>query len=121
QYSIIYKLLEDVELALKGMPEPVYAPRTIGTAGVRQVFRISRSGTIAGSVIREGAARRNARARAKRGGSVIHEESSIASINRFNVDVREGRTGFECGIGLADFHDFEVGDLGEFFVMERVS
>ncbi|MBC8172078.1 MAG: translation initiation factor IF-2 [Anaerolineae bacterium] len=121
QYNIIYKLLEDIELALKGMLEPVYAPKTIGSAEVRQVFRISRIGTIAGSVIRDGEARRNARARVKRAGKIVHEESAISSLKRFNEDVREVRTGFECGIGLADFHDFEVGDVVEFFVMERVS
>ena len=120
-YDVIYKLFEDVELAIKGMLDPVYAPKTIGTAEVRQVFRISKIGAIAGSYIREGEARRNARARVKRGGKVIVEDSSVSSLKRFNEDVREVRTGFECGIGLSAFNDFETGDLIEFFVMERVS
>jgi translation initiation factor IF-2 len=120
-YDVIYKLFEDIELAIKGMLDPVYAPKTIGTAEVRQVFRISKIGTIAGSYIRDGEARRNARARVKRGGKVILEDSSVSSLKRFNEDVREVRTGFECGIGLSAFNDFEVGDLIEFFVMERVS
>lgn len=120
-YTIIYKLLEDVELALKGMLEPVYEPRTIGTAEVRQVFRISKIGAIAGSIIRDGEAKRNARARVKRGGKLLVDDSPVSSLKRFNEDVREVRTGFECGIGLSNFHDYEEGDLIEFFVMERVN
>lgn len=120
-YDVIYKLFEDIELALKGMLDPVYAPKTIGVAEVRQVFRISKVGAIAGSFIREGEARRSAKARVKRGGKVIHEEASVSSLKRFNEDVREVRSGFECGIGLSNFHDFEDGDMIEFFIMERVS
>src|SRR5690606_14455769 len=120
-YEVIYKLFEDIELAIKGMLDPVYAPKTIGTAEVRQVFRISKIGAIAGCYIRDGEARRNARARVRRGGKVIMEDSSVSSLKRFNEDVREVRTGFECGVGLSAFNDFENGDLIEFFVMERVS
>ena len=82
QYTIIYKLLEDVELALKGMLEPVYADRTIGVAEVRQVFRIPRIGTIAGCMVREGEIRRNARARVKRGTQVVADNVTIASLKR---------------------------------------
>jgi translation initiation factor IF-2 len=120
-YNIIYKLLEDIELALKGMLDPVYAPKQIGAAEVRQVFRISKVGAIAGSYIREGEARRNAKARVRRAGKLLIEESSISSLKRFNEDVREVRSGFECGIGLNNFNDFEEGDIIEFFVMERVN
>jgi translation initiation factor IF-2 len=120
-YSIIYKLFEDIELALKGMLDPVYEPKTIGVAEVRQIFRITKVGTIAGSYIREGEARRNAKARVKRGGKIIHTESAVSSLKRIDDDAREVRTGFECGIGLADFNDFHVGDLIEFFIMERVN
>ncbi|KXK19203.1 MAG: translation initiation factor IF-2 [Chloroflexi bacterium OLB15] len=120
-YSIIYKLIEDVELALNGMLEPVYEDKTIGTAEVRQVFRISKIGTIAGCMIREGEARRNAKARVKRGGQIIISNQSVSSLKRMQEDVREVRTGFECGIGLSDFENFEVGDLIEFYVSERVS
>jgi translation initiation factor IF-2 len=120
-YTIIYKLLEDIELALQGMLEPVYAPKTIGQAEVRQVFSISRVGAIAGSLIRDGMARRNARARVLRGEKVIADNLSISSLKRFNEDVREVRTGFECGIGLEGFTDFEEGDVIEFYVMERVN
>lgn len=121
QYDVIYKLFEDIELALKGMLEPVYEPKTIGVAEVRQVFRISKVGAIAGSIIRDGEARRNAKARVKRGGKVMADEATVSSLKRFNEDVREVRTGFECGIGLSNFNDFENGDLIEFYVMERVN
>lgn len=121
QYDIIYKLLEDVELALEGMLEPVYQERVIGVAEVRQVIRISKVGNIAGSFIREGEARRNARARVRRGGQLIVENTTVSSLKRFNEDVREVRTGFECGIALNNFSDYQVGDLIEFFVSERVS
>jgi len=121
QYDIIYKLLEDIELALQGMLEPVYADKVIGTAEVRQVFRISKVGAIAGCMVREGEARRNARARVKRGGQVLAENISVSSLKRMTEDVREVRAGFECGIGLNNFHDFQQGDLIEFYVTERVS
>lgn len=121
QYDVIYKLFEDIELALKGMLEPVYNERTIGVAEVRQVFKISKVGTIAGCMVREGEARRNARARVKRGGQVIVENSAVSSLKRLQEDVREVRTGFECGIGLATFSDFREGDTIEFFVSERAT
>lgn len=120
RYTIIYKLLEDMELALKGMLTPVYAPKTIGIAEVRQIFSISK-GNIAGSYILEGEARRNAKARVRRGGKIIFEEGSISSLKRMKDDVREVRTGFECGIALDGFNDFVIGDRIEFFVMERVN
>lgn len=120
QYDIIYKLLEDIELALKGMLEPVYADKTIGAAEVRQVFRISKVGTIAGCMVVQGEARRNARARVKRGGQIVSESNSVSSLKRLTEDVREVRQGFECGIGLSNYDAFEPGDVIEFFVSERV-
>ncbi|MBW4436981.1 MAG: translation initiation factor IF-2 [Pleurocapsa minor GSE-CHR-MK-17-07R] len=120
-YSIIYKLLEDIELALNGMLEPVYADKTIGTAEVRQIFKISKIGTIAGCMVREGEARRNAKARVRRGTQVLATNNSVASLKRVNDDVREVRTGFECGIGLSDFDAYEVGDMIEFYISERVN
>jgi translation initiation factor IF-2 len=121
QYDVIYKLFEDIELALQGMLEPVYADKVIGVAEVRQVFKISKVGTIAGCMVREGEIRRNARARVKRGGQYLVENSPISSLKRLADDVREVRAGFECGIGLANFSDFEVGDIIECYVSERVS
>ena len=120
-YNVIYKLLEDIELALHGMLEPVYADKTIGVAEVRQIFRISKVGAIAGSYVREGEIRRNARVRVKRSGKTLVENAGVSSLKRVNEDVREVRSGFECGIGLDGFNDFHVGDLIEFYVSERVS
>ncbi len=120
-YNIIYKLLEDIELALEGLLEPTYAEKTIGTAEVRQVFRIPRIGVIAGCYIRDGEARRNARTRVKRGSKVLAENVAVGSLKRMTEDVREVRSGFECGIGLNGFNDFENGDMIEFYVTERVN
>ncbi|MBC6935621.1 MAG: translation initiation factor IF-2 [Chloroflexi bacterium] len=121
QYTIIYKLLEDIELALQGLLEPVYQEKVIGVAEVRQTFKIPRVGTIAGCYIREGEVRRNARTRVKRGGKPIAENVTVASLKRLTEDVREVRAGFECGIGLNGFNDFHTGDLIEFYVMERAN
>ena len=121
KYGVIYKLFEDIELALHGMLEPKYANRVIGVAEVRQIFRIPRRGVIAGSVIKQGEARRNAKARLKRGGKVIVESASVSSLKRFQDDVREVRSGFECGIGLEGISDYKAGDTIEFFVRERVN
>jgi translation initiation factor IF-2 len=120
-YQVIYKLFEEIELALQGMLEPVYADKVVGVAEIRQVFRISKVGTIAGSMIREGEARRNAKARVKRGGQIVSEGNSVSSLKRLQEDVREVRQGFECGIGLSNFEAFQPGDLIEFYVTERVS
>jgi translation initiation factor IF-2 len=119
-YDIIYKLIDDVEQALRGLLEPVYQDVVIGAAEVRQVFRISRVGNIAGCHVREGEARRNAQARVVRDKQVIHE-GSVSSLKRFQEDVREVRTGFECGIGLEGFDDFQEGDVIQFYVRERVT
>jgi translation initiation factor IF-2 len=120
RYSVIYKLLEDVELALNGMLEPVYEPRTIGQAQVRAVFDISK-GNVAGCMVLDGEIRRNAKARVVRNDVIIVEESGISSLKRVKDDVREVRAGFECGITLANFDAFEEGDIIQCFVMERVN
>ncbi len=120
-YNIIYKMIEDVELALKGMLDPVYEDKIIGVAQVRKVFKISRVGQIAGSYILNGVARRNAKARVVRDGKIISENHSVSSLKRFEEDVREVRSGFECGIGLDRFSNFREGDEIEFVVRERVN
>ena len=121
RYDVIYKLFEDIELALHGMLEPKYVNRVIGEAEVLQTFRVPRSGVIAGSIIRSGEARRNAKARVKRTEKIIHDNVAVSSLRRFQDDVREVRTGFECGIGLDTVNDFKEGDTIEFFVRERMS
>ncbi len=121
QYSIIYKLIEDVELALHGLLEPVYESVVIGRAEVRATFRIPKIGTIAGCYVLDGTIRRNAKARVRRKDAIVAEEQSVSSLKRFEEDVREVRSGFECGVGLAHFNDFENGDVIEFVVQERVN
>ena len=118
-YDIIYKLIEEVEQALEGLLEPVYEDVVIGVAEVRQVFNIPRVGQVAGCYVREGEARRNAQARIIRNHQVIYQ-GAVSSLKRFQEDVREVRTGFECGIGIEGFHSFEEGDVIQFTVRQRV-
>jgi translation initiation factor IF-2 len=118
-YSIIYRLTEDVEKALKGMLEPEEKETVIGKAQVRALFRIPRIGTIAGCYVLEGEVRRNARARVVRGDKTIFE-GEISSLKHHQDDVREVRHGFECGIGVKDFNDFEEGDIIVSFIRELV-
>lgn len=120
-YNIIYKLLEDIELALRGLLDPVYEDRVVGRAEVREIFRIPKIGAIAGSYIIEGEARRNLKAQVRRGKDLIAEKQSVSSLKRFQEDVREVRSGFECGIGLAHFDDFKSGDIVEFVETVRVN
>jgi translation initiation factor IF-2 len=119
EYDIIYKLVEDIQDALTGMLEPVYEAKTIGRAEVRAIFGVPRAGNVAGSAVLSGTIRRNATVRVLRGNQQV-AESAVSSMKRFTEDVREVREGFECGIGLAAFDDFKVGDILEFFVKERV-
>ncbi len=117
-YDIIYELIDEVELALKGLLEPTYVERTIGRAEVRATFEIPKVGRVAGCYVLEGEVRRNARARLFRQGEQKFD-GPIASLKRFAKDVREVKAGYECGIGLEGFHDIQVGDVLEFYVKER--
>lgn len=119
-YQIIYKVIEDVEKALQGLLEPTYVDVEIGLAEVRATFRIPRVGTVAGCYIRNGVARRDALARVFRGEEELYD-GRVASLKRFQEDVREVRTGFECGVGLEGFNEFEEGDTIQFYVKERES
>ena len=119
-YDVIYKLFEDIELALEGMLEPKYEARRLGQAEVRQLFKISRVGIIAGSYMKEGEAQRKSKARVFRGGDLLVENLEIDSLKLFNEDVAEVRAGFEFGVSFVNFHDLQEGDLIEFVVMERV-
>ncbi|HKF14990.1 MAG TPA: translation initiation factor IF-2 [Gaiellaceae bacterium] len=118
-YRVIYRLTEDIEQALVGMLAPVTTEETIGEAEVRQLFRVSRLGTIAGSYVTNGVVRRNAQVRVVRDGTVIHE-TSVAQLKRFKDDVREVEEGFECGILLQGFNDVKEGDVLEFFETRQV-
>ncbi len=119
-YDIIYRLMEDVEKALKGMLEPIEKITVIGHASIQQVFRISKLGNIAGCRVTDGELHRGARVRILRGGEVIHE-GEITSLKHLQEDVREARQGFECGVGVRGFADFQQGDILECFVVERVA
>lgn len=119
-YDLIYKLIDDVDQALQGLLEPEYGEVVIGKAEVRAVFRVRRAGLVAGCHILEGEARRNAEARLWRGGQAIWE-GSVSSLKRFDEDVREVRSGFECGVGLEGADDFRERDTIEFFVIERIN
>lgn len=119
-YDIIYRLTEDVQKALQGMLEPEIKEVQIGRAEVLAIFRISKVGQVAGCRVLQGEIRRNARARVWRGDEKLHE-GELASLKHEKDDVREVRTGFECGIAFKGFNDFQVGDIIECFVMERVS
>jgi translation initiation factor IF-2 len=118
-YNIIYKLIEDVEKALKGMLAPVYRDVVIGRAEVREVFRIRNVGTVAGCYMRTGEARRNANAHIVRNTALLHT-GPVSSLKHLQENVREVKTGFEFGVSIDGWNDFEPGDIIEFFVTERV-
>jgi translation initiation factor IF-2 len=115
-YSVIYDAIDEIELALKGMLKPIFEERQMGTAEVREIFRSSRAGTIAGCLVQSGIIRRNAKARLIRDGSVI-ADSTISSLRRFTDDATEVRDGFECGLTLAGYTDLRVGDIVECYEM----
>jgi translation initiation factor IF-2 len=117
-YDVIYRLTEDVDKALKGMLEPELKPVTTGRAEVRAVFNISKIGKIAGCIMREGEGRRNSKIRVVRSGKIAFE-GEVSSLRHEKDDVREVRQGFECGVGIRDYQDFQVGDLLEFFVLQE--
>jgi translation initiation factor IF-2 len=119
KYEIIYRLIEDVDKALKGMLAPEFNEIITGTAQVLAVFNISKLGNIAGCKVLKGEIRRNGKIRVKRGDKVLHE-NEVSSLKHEKDDVRDVRQGFECGIGVRNFDSFEVGDLLECFVMEKV-
>jgi translation initiation factor IF-2 len=118
-YRVIYKLTEDIEQALVGMLAAVRTEETIGDAEVRETFRASRIGTIAGCMVTHGVVRRNAQVRVVRDGTIVYE-TTIDSLKRFQDDAREVAEGFECGIHLANFDDVKVGDVLEAFETREV-
>ena len=116
-YSVIYNALEDIEKSLKGMLKPEFEEKQMGTAEVREVFKSSKVGTIAGSYVRSGLIKRNALARVIREGVVLKEGLKVDSLRRFKDDVSEVKADYECGIGLGDFGDLQVGDEIETYEM----
>jgi translation initiation factor IF-2 len=118
-YDIIYRLIEDIEKAVKGMLQPAFVEKSIGKAQVLAVFPVSKVGKIAGSRVLDGEIRRNGKARLMRGSDLVYE-GEISSLRHEKDDVREVRTGFECGIGLKNFNDVLVGDLLECYILEKM-
>ena len=119
QYSIIYQAIEDVEAAMKGMLDPEFEEKIIGTAEVRETFKISNVGTIAGSFVLTGKMERNAGVRVIRDNVVIHD-GHLATLKRFKDDAKEVSKGFECGIQIENYNDIKVGDIIEAYVMEEI-
>ena len=119
-YSVIYDVIDDIEQALKGMLKPEYKEAVLGRAEVREIFRSSKAGTMAGSMVASGVIRRNAKARLLRDNRVVQEDLTVGSLRRFTDDVTEVREGFECGIGLGKFNDIREGDIIENYEMQEI-
>jgi len=118
-YSVIYQAIDEVEAALKGMLKPEFEEAQLGTAEVREVFRSSKFGNIAGCLVRSGEIRRNSKARLIRDGAVVADNLTVESLKRFKDDATEVREGYECGIGLGSFNDIKVDDVIETFEMRE--
>ena len=118
-YSVIYNAIEEIELSLKGLLKPEYEEVILGNAEVRDLFKSSKVGTIAGSIVTDGTIKRNAKARVIRAGATIAEDVTIESLKRFKDDATEVREGFECGIGVGKGADLQVGDIIQVFEMRE--
>ena len=118
-YRVIYELIEDVQAAMKGMLDPEFKEIAIGSAEVRQTFKVPGVGVIAGCYVLEGVLNRNEKVRVIRDGIVL-VEASLSSLKRFKDDVREVATGYECGLSIERFNDFREGDIVEGFKMVEI-
>ena len=118
-YSVIYQAIDEIEAALRGMLKPEFEEVQLGTAEVREVFKSSKFGTIAGSLVRSGEIRRNTKARLVRDGAVVANDLTISGLRRFKDDVTEVREGFECGINLGSYQDVKVDDVIETYEMRE--
>ncbi len=119
-YDIIYNLLQDIHAALEGLLEPIVEEKVVGRAEVRAVFSITKVGTIAGCMVLDGKIERNSLARVIRKKKVVSEGGKINSLKRFKEDAKEVQSGYECGIGIDRFNDFQVGDIIEAYTQEKV-
>ena len=118
-YTIIYKLVEDIEAALTGMLDPKFEEKKIGACEVRQIFKFSKVGNIAGVYVTEGLVKSNANVRVIRDSTVL-VDTKISSIQRGKDQVKEVKKGFECGITLEKYDDFKPKDIFEVYVMEEI-
>ena len=119
QYNIIYKLLEDIEAAMKGMLDPVYEEKITGQAEIRQLFKVSKIGTIGGCYVQDGYIERNCGVRLIRDSIIIYT-GKLSSLRRGKDDVKEVKAGFECGLTIENYNDIKVGDIVEGYIMEEV-
>ncbi|MBV9679831.1 MAG: translation initiation factor IF-2 [Acidobacteriaceae bacterium] len=119
-HSIIYELIEEIQLAMTGLLEPVYKEVVQGHAEVRETFRISKVGTVAGCYVADGLVRRDSQVRVLRDGDVVHT-GRLEALKRFKNDASEVKNGLECGISLANFNNVQIGDTLEFFTTERIA
>ncbi len=119
-YSVIYQAIDEIEAALKGMLKPEFEESQLGTAEIRNIFRSSKIGNIAGCMVTSGIMRRNAKARLLRDGSVVADNLDISSLKREKDDATEVREGFECGLTLAGYNDIKIGDVIETFEMKEI-
>jgi len=118
-YTVIYQAIDEIEAALKGMLKPEYEEAQLGTAEVREVFRVPRVGNIAGCLVRSGEIRRNSKARLIRDGAVVADNLTVTSLKRFKEDATEVREGYECGIGLGSYNDIKIDDVIETFELRE--
>ena len=118
-HRVIYKVIEEIESAMKGMLDPEYEEKVIGQAEVRETFKVSKIGTIAGSYVTEGKLTRDAGVRVLRDNIVIFE-GELDTLKRFKDDVKEVAKGYECGITVKNFNDIKEGDIFEAFIMEEI-
>ena len=110
-YNVIYAVIDDIESSLKGLRKAEYEEVELGSAEIREVFRSSKFGNIAGCMVSEGVIKRKAKARLMRDGAIVHQDLSVETLRRFKDDATEVKEGFECGIGLGSFNDIKVGDI----------
>lgn len=118
-YSVIYQAIEEIEAALQGMLKPEYEEHQLGTAEIREIFRSSKIGNIAGCMVTGGTIKRNAKARLLRDGAVVADNLDLASLRRERDDASEVREGFECGLVLKGYGDIKIGDVVESFEMRE--
>ncbi len=119
-YTVIYQAIEEIEAALKGMLKPEYEEATLGQAEIREIFRSSKAGNIAGCMVTSGVIRRNAKVRLLRDGAVVADNLDLASLRREKDDASEVREGFECGLVLRNYQDIKIGDIVESFEMREI-
>ncbi|MEU4289513.1 translation initiation factor IF-2 [Kribbella sp. NPDC026596] len=118
-YSVIYAAIDDIEAALKGMLKPIYEEAVLGQAEIREIFRSSKVGNIAGCWVTNGLIKRNAKVRLIRDGAVIVDNTELSSLKRFKDDASEVREGFECGLTINNFNDIKIGDVVESFELRE--